>query len=247
MIVTFQQTMKNPFFFCILAVFILLGSCSGKINGSLNEDGSADLTIQAALEPRMAALIRSLSALSSTSGGQGAKPIIDGPAIGRSLSSAPGIKSASFNNTNATAIAGAISISQVDTFLAIPAHQGRGRFIRYEPDERHLVIELDRAWAPQMLALISPNVVDYLSILMAPVATEEVLSQREYLALVRSVYGKAVADEIAVARITASITFPRPISAIRGGVSSGNQAEFDIPLIDLLVLETPLKYEVSWK
>jgi hypothetical protein len=236
--------MKNTFLFWITFVFILFPSCTARINGSLAEDGSAELTVQAALEPKMAALIYSVSALMGSSGEQ---PIIDGPRIGRSLAAAPGIKSASFHNTSPTAIEGSISVSQVDAFLAIPANRGGGRFIRYDQAESQVVIEVDRVSGPEILALISPEVVDYLSMLMAPVATGEVLSRAEYLGLVRSVYGKAVTDEIAAARIYASITFPRPISRIRGGTASGNRADFDVPLLELLVLETPLSYEVSWK
>jgi hypothetical protein len=82
---------------------------------------------------------------------------------------------------------------------------------------------------------------------MAPIATGEVLTKAEYFALVSSIYGPAVADEIQSGAIHASIRFPGPISAVKGGSWSGSRAEFDIPLADLLVLETPLVYEVQWK
>jgi hypothetical protein len=81
---------------------------------------------------------------------------------------------------------------------------------------------------------------------MAPLATGEVLSRAEYLDLVASVYGRPVADEIAGGRIRASIDFPGPVGAVRGGTFSGKRAEFDIPLLDLLVLEQPLNCEVTW-
>jgi hypothetical protein len=73
------------------------------------------------------------------------------------------------------------------------------------------------------------------------------LSREEYLALVSSLYGQAVADEISQGSIRASISFPGPISAVKGGTWTGNRAGFDIPLADLLVLETPLVYEVRWR
>jgi hypothetical protein len=82
---------------------------------------------------------------------------------------------------------------------------------------------------------------------MAPAATGEPLSKVEYLDLVGSFYGKALADEIAAARITISIGFPGTVSSVKGGSFSGTQARFNIPLVDLLVLENPLEYEVVWR
>jgi hypothetical protein len=168
------------------------------------------------------------------------------------MASAPGIKSVSFNNINPTTIEGALSIVRVDAFLSIPGNQGGSGFIGYEQigSGGKFTITLNRGTGPRIIAVLSPDVAAYLSALMAPVATGEVLSKGEYLSLVRSVYGKGVADEIAAARIQVSINFPRPISAIQGGVvstASKNRGEFDIPLLDLLVLENPLVYEVSWK
>jgi hypothetical protein len=95
--------------------------------------------------------------------------------------------------------------------------------------------------------LLSPEVRDYLSALMAPVATGETLTQKEYLALVQSVYGKGLAEEIASAKITLTIDFPGTISVIQGGKATKNRGVFTIPLGDLLVLERPLRYEVAWQ
>jgi hypothetical protein len=165
------------------------------------------------------------------------------------MASAPGIKSVALRNSNPTTIEGTISILQVDAFLAVPGNGGTTNFIRYEQTNTggKLQITLDRNSGPRILTLLSSDVQDYLSALMAPVATGENLSQREYLALVQSVYGKAVAEEIAAARIQVTIDFPGSVSTIRGGRFAGNQAEFTIPLGDILVLERPLVYEVSWK
>lgn len=242
--------MMRNIFFSLIAGFVLLASCSAKVNGSLHEDGSADFSLWASLEPRMATLIRSLARLNRTS--PSSEQILDGPAIALSMASAPGIKSIVLKNNNPTTIEGTISLVRVDNFLAIPESQGARRFISYEQSGSggRFRIALDRNSGPQIVTLLSPNVAGYLSALMAPVVTGETLSKGEYLGLVRSVYGKGVADEIVGARIQVSIEFPRPISAIRGGVvsiASKTRGEFDIPLLDLLVLENPLEYEVSWK
>jgi hypothetical protein len=98
-----------------------------------------------------------------------------------------------------------------------------------------------------VLSLVSEEVTAYLAALMAPAATGEVLSKADYLDQVGWTYGRTVANEIAAARITAKIDFPGPISSIRGGTFSGAQARFEFPLVDLLVLEKTLEYEVRWR
>ncbi|MDR1324740.1 MAG: hypothetical protein LBK00_01745 [Treponema sp.] len=234
--------MKHILFSLFVVAFF--ASCSAQINGSLNIDASADVTLYAALEPRMATLIRTLSRVG---GGTGAQ-IIDGQAIGRSMAVAPGIKAASFANVNSSTIEGAISLYRVDEFLALPSRAVATRFITYEQNGEggQITIHLDRSSGPQIIPLISRDVVDYLTALMAPVVTGETLSRADYLNLVTMVYGKPVADEMAAARIRASIAFPGPITAINGGVATDDRAEFDIPLLDLLVLEHALAYQVSW-
>jgi hypothetical protein len=242
--IDYSLYMKN---LCIVAVCILAASCSGRVNGSLHGDGSAELSLQAELEPRMSGLIRTLSRLNNPS--SGADPVLNGPSIAASMAVAPGIKGVSFRNINATAIEGVISLTRVNSFLGVSGGPG---FIAYEQTSTggKVTIILNRNTAPRLIAVLSPDVGAYLEALMAPVATEEVISKAEYLALVRSVYGKAIADEIAGSRIRASIDFPGAISGIRGGSVSGtnkNCGDFDIPLADLLVLEGPLEYEVSWQ
>jgi hypothetical protein len=194
----------------------------------------------------MTALIRSLSRLSSPS--PGSAQVLDALSISKFLIAAPGIKSVLLRNKNPTTIEGTIRILKADAFLALPGSPEHSPFISYEqtPAGGRLRITIDRFSGPRLLTLFSPDVRDYLSALMAPVATGEALSQQEYLVLVQSVYGKAVAEEITASRIHLTIDFPGSISSIQGGRASENRAEFTIPLGDLLVLDSPLRYEVSW-
>jgi hypothetical protein len=162
------------------------------------------------------------------------------------MSAAPGIAAVSLNNSGPAGIEGEIRISRIDDFLKGPEIRSGEQFITYTPSPGRLTLTLDRDAGPRIVALLSAEVKDYLSVLMAPVVTGEVLSQGEYLDLVASVYGRAVAEEIAASRIHATVDFPGPLQSVRGGTFSGRRAEFTIPLIDLLVLENPLEYEARW-
>jgi len=203
--------------------------------------GSAEINVRASLGLRTVGLVQSLR---SFMGDTRNTPILDGGAISRSLAAASGIKSASFKNTSAEALEGTIVISNVGDFLL----SDKDMFITYSESSvsSSIVVVLDRNSAPLLISRLSSEVGEYLSALMAPVAQGEYMSSAEYLSLVAMVYGRPLADEIAEARIKASIEFPRPVTAVSGGSSTGRRAEFDIPLLDIMVLEKPLRYEVKW-
>jgi hypothetical protein len=241
-----QAAPAVSFFIVIIMAFMLAaGSCSARISGTLMENGAADIELETGLEPRMSALIRSFQALAGDKGGAGL--ILDGKAIGRSMEKAPGIARVSLSNTGPAALKGEIGVSRAGDFLSA----GEKKFIDFtgiSPGNPggHLVVYLDLDTAPDVIALLSADAVDYLSALMAPAATGEALTRRAYLDLVTSFYGKPIADEISAARIRAVFEFPGVITAIQGGTASGRRAEFDVPLVDLLVLDRALRYEVSW-
>jgi len=237
--------LKINFFFCCLCLTFctLFVSCAGRIIGALEANGSAQLTVSMSLEPRMSALIQRLSA----AGGQANNNLIlNGPAISQSMSGASaGNVTASLRNSAPAAVEGTIQIQNINRFLTTGNMRG---FIFFEQRQGggRCEIRINLSNGPVMLKNLSPEILEYLNALMAPLATEEVMNRREYLSLVTSVYGKAVSDEIAGSVIRVSVDFPGSITNVRGGSFSGRRAEFNVPLLDLLVLETPLNYEVIW-
>jgi hypothetical protein len=231
--------------------FALFSACTARITGTLEAGGSGDFEVSASLMPRISVLIRSFSAAM----GDGTAPeyIIDGEAVAQSMAVAPGIASVSFRNTGPGVIEGPVKISRLEDFLAgVPGSGGVTQgFITFERalpgGLSRCTITINRESGPEILSLLSLDVSDYLSLLMAPIATGEQMTKSEYFAAVSSVYGPAVADEIRGASISASIQFPGPISAVKGGTWTGNRAAFNIPLADLLVLAAPLVYDVLWQ
>ena len=233
---------KLALFFPLTFLMTLL-SCVAGIGGVVREGGAAELTINTSIGPRTAALINSLRLFA---GGGANAPILDGTAISRSLSLAPGVRSVSLRNTSPAAMNGNISIANIGDFLALP--NSVTRFITFTESRQtsSILVHLDRVSAPQIIAVLSPEINDYLSALMAPVVLGETMKAKEYLDMVASIYSRPLANEIAEARIRGTLELPRPIKSIQGGTFSGNKAEFDIPLLDILLLELPLQYEVSW-
>ena len=234
--------------FTLIPALLVLVSCSVRINGSLQANGQAQLQISAALEPRMTGLLGRLSEASGAPGNNAS--FLNGQEISMSLANAPGIDSAELKNISDNAIEGPVKISRINDLLAYGMEEtGTKAFIDFAQNAGtgRFNINLNMNTGPYLLALISPDVKDYLAALMAPLATGEKMTRTEYLDLVRSVYGRGISDEIAASRIRVSIDFPGQITGVTGGTFSGRKADFDIPLTDVLVLEKPLSYEVEWK
>jgi len=204
----------------------------------LAANGSADITVNISLGQRITSLIRSFS----EAGGMQAERIIDSASIAKSMTGSPGISSAIFRNTSASAVEGRIVISRVSEFLS------GGDFIIFEQKNSggRCVINLNRENVPAILGSLSPDITDYLTAILAPIAIGDEMTKTEYLDLVASFYNRTVSDEIASSKIRASIEFPANVTAVKGGTSSGRRAVFEISVLDLLVLETPLVYEVIW-
>jgi hypothetical protein len=236
---------RAKLFLCLIVPSAVFSSCAARISGELKRGGAGDFTVSTNLEPRVSSLIRSFAAMAGGGTAAGA-PVLNGEAISRSLSAAPGVESAGLRNTGPVSLEGPVKITNIQDFLA-PARDKKG-FIVLEEDTSggRLSVTLNRDLGPDILSLISPEISDYLSALMAPIATGETLSKTEYLELVGSVYGKPIADEISGASIRASVDFPGQVRSVRGAGFSGRRVEFDIPLLDILVLESPLVYEVAW-
>jgi hypothetical protein len=227
-----------------LAVFPLF-SCATRIDGSLASNGASQMSVNTALMPRITSLVRTLAA----AGGQENSLLLNGPALAKSMTDASsGNVTASFKNTSPSAIEGNLNIKNINRFLSSLSGKAE-RFVEFEQGKNggKCKFYIDLSGGYEVLNLISPEIAAYLSALMAPVATGEEMTKTEYLELVSSVFSKAVSDEIASSKIRISVNFPGQVTSAAGGTFKGKTAEFDIPLLDVLVLETPLTYEVSWK
>jgi len=233
---------KNPIILPLFVALFTLFSCTAKIDGNITANGSAVMTVSMSLGQRVTALIRSVAA----AGGQEPARILDGQSIARSMSKSSGIDSVTLKNTSQSAVEGQVRVSQINTFLASADKKGLITFEQGRSGGR-CVFSINMESGSAMLDYLSPDIRDYLNALMAPIATEEKMSKTEYLELVASFYNKPISDEIASSRIRLSVDLPGAVTSVKGGTFSGKKAVFDIPLLDLLVLETPLSYEVNWK
>jgi hypothetical protein len=223
------------------------------LSGEIHTDGSAALLLQSGLFPGVNSLLKSLGPKNS------AEPVLSAALLNEALSASPGVASAALHNTTSGDVEGRVAIaSMAEFFNGVPAPPpSKDAGTRRQPAPPavweqtaggggRLTVNLNRDTGMEFISRISPLLADYLSALMAPVITGEVIDKAGYLELTASVYGKVVADEINRARLSITLDFPGPIEKVTGGKYRGSSAEFEIRLIDALVLEKPVFYEVRW-
>ena len=234
---------KSLFTFVTLVIFLLFVSCATQLNGTVQSSGRASVSFDSELLPRTITLINSVR---SFSGGNSGEHILDGNTIRGSIAFTPGVEEIRLVNRNTSTLEGDLIISNIGDFLAVGEEDSR--FVSYTPRGTggSISINLNMSNAPLVISMLSPEIEEYLMALMAPVVVRETYTRDEYLSLLAMVYGQALANEIAAARINAVLIMPSNVLSVRGGDFSGNQVSFSIPLVDIMVLENPLYYEVHW-
>ncbi|MDR0383019.1 MAG: hypothetical protein LBH50_03435 [Spirochaetaceae bacterium] len=238
--------------FLALAVFsaLLCASCSTRINGKIHKEGRAELVLRSELLPGMNGLLKSLAPKDS------AAPVLDAGLLNDAFARMSGIETAALHNTPFGGVEGRIAAADAAVFFNSLSRRAPAKNAVTPPEPfavweqtangGRLAVSLNRGTGQEFISLVSTDLADYLSALMAPIATGEVIDNDGYLELVSSVYGKTVAEEIGNASISIVLDLPSPVQRATGGTFKGNRAEFAIRLIDALVLDRPLFYEIRW-
>lgn len=219
----------------LFAGFLCAG-CQTKAECNLENSGRATLRVDSALGAQMGALLRNMASEKINA----AAPVFDAALIDKSLKENKNIEKSSWTQNGPLAVHGEIVIKKIDSFIpkdvknVISLKQGA------------LSITIDRKNGAAVLAAISPDLTDYLSAIMAPLATGEELTKKEYFELVAGVYSAALAKEIENARFVLRLNLPSELRSVKGGVKQRRAAVFNTALADILVLEKPIIYEASW-
>ncbi len=246
-----------------LTVLFALTGCGGRLGITARSDGKADLSVVMDTGKAASAMISSIMA-SLYPSGPTAGPT-DGPTAAASGSAgvftperAQALEKSLAGGDAETLSAKALSSSvlSLDATVRDAASQTSAsrtgvRFASVVSVEKHsLTLNLSPATMRALYASMDLQTRSYVDLFMAPVFTGEPMSGGEYTALIASVYGKDLAQEIADARMEITLTAPRGEKAASCSNAdaklSGRSARFSIPLLDLLVLEEPQSYRITW-
>ncbi|MBQ9237993.1 MAG: hypothetical protein IJ191_01555 [Treponema sp.] len=103
-------------------------------------------------------------------------------------------------------------------------------------DSKTVLCTLSPETLSQIYAALPETARAYIDVFIAPVFTGDNMSHEEYLALVASVYGQALADEIAAAVVTLTLSAEGAHPA----------QKITLPLTDILLLQAPQTYTLRW-
>jgi len=253
---------KNNFFvfFAVMVsvAIILFVSCTSSINGAFNAGNKLEISLNGAFLPRITALIKKLSE-------SGSDVLIDAKRINKSLSAISGIENVDFKNSGGRII-GKFTINNADRFFSINVAAaanganntktangvngaGAPRQIvtrTISGNSTHYKIYLDKELGGALVSTLLPELQAYLSAIAAPIATGETLGKDEYLDTVKDIYGVPLSQEIAGSTITVKLSFPSKVKSAAGKniTSSGNSVTINMPLVDILVLDKDLNYDI---
>ncbi len=236
----------------IVTILSLASGCVANYHMVLRDNGSADIELSAEMSPRTTILIGNLSDLGGSEGSEDPNPL-DAEILRRSVANSETVVSVHLSNPDSRSVVGSLSFSDLEGFIAA-AKDDRGSNAQLFYLERmasrkggRLTISLKREEAPDLLLALSPEITDYLTALMAPVVTGEILTASEYLEIVAAAYGQAVADEIAAGSVEAIIDLPEEPVELAGGKARGKSAVFSVPLLDILLLEKDIELSALWE
>lgn len=236
----------------VISVFAsLLTGCSARMDITLMADGAAHSVVDVAFQEHFMRVLANLSGMSD-------EVILDPEAINRALAQAPGIVSSSLGTVSGSQLQGDV---RAHDFNALFAQTGSERLRGLEAPASvewreaksgvkragSVTFSLDRHNAPIFVSTLSPDIVDYLTALMAPLASGEEMDKSEYLDSVEALYGPGVAQEIREGRMILTLAVPGKISKASKGSYSGNKLIWELPLLDILVLESPLSLQFEWQ
>lgn len=225
--------------FGLMSVLASLSACSFSMVATLRSDQQVDLSYTGAIKPKVAALLSDLGGTAKSSD----RPLISAASVTASLQKIPELSQIVAKNQVPQGLEGRLRVANPEKlsqrFPFVTQKLGSGASL--------FSLTLSRETTPQLLSLFTAEVRDYLDALMAPIASGEKQTSGEYLALLTSVYGKTIAQEIESSLISLEIQVPGTITQVIGGTWTGNRAVFNIPLVDLLVMQKPLVYQISWK
>lgn len=242
-----------------LTVLFALTGCGGRLGITARSDGKADLSVVMDTGKAASAMISSIMASLYPSGPASGPTDVASDSAGvftpeRAQALEKSLAGGDAETLSAKALSS--SVLSLDATVRDAASQTSAsrtgvRFASVVSVEKHsLTLNLSPATMRALYASMDLQTRSYVDLFMAPVFTGEPMSGGEYTALIASVYGKDLAQEIADARMEITLTAPRGETAASCSNAdaklSGRSARFDVPLLDLLVLEEPQAYRITW-
>jgi hypothetical protein len=229
----------------VLAIGLVLSSCSASVASTIRADGGARISVQAEVPAPLAAKLRKLaSAGSSVPSG----PFFDAAAIRKSIAARPGMSIVELSLPGPDAIRAEVAVRSLEELAASPDLAGKGLMtITRTAHWAEFRFRLERGGA-KALAGLFPGVDPYLMDALSPPAIEDdPVTSSEYRTMLKSVLGAKAMVAMDAATIDISISAPGSVTDSGGGSLSGSTLTAKVPLVQALTLEKPIELWLRWR
>ena len=213
------------FMFAAALLFLspLFMSCTSSVELRANGDGSVNITYDAAFGSAFIEIMQALS-------GGGTSPLFDADEMTAQF------RAAGVNDVRIT--------SPADTSLGIRlclpkngiAPVSQSGCISRSANSLSLVLSPESC--AKLYKLLPDTMQSYIDLCMAPLFLGEPMEQNEYVDLIASVYGQALADELKRSKIKISLFAPNDEKKASKTV--------ELPLAELLTSKKPVSFSVAW-
>jgi hypothetical protein len=229
-----------------LPAILLLGSCAASMTLSLSPDGSGVLAVDARIPDAAAARLQSYRSAGTDSTGAAA-PFFDAKTI-RAQTEAYRLTTLAAETPTPNSFKGSFAARSLAAVIADPEIAKTGLIaLKTSGDESTLSFTLSRENA-EALPTLFPGIDPYILEALSPPALDPYpVTTDEYREMLVALLGKAAMKELDAAMVRIQVRTPGSIVRSSGGTASGQTFTATLPLLDMLVLEKPIAFSVSWK
>ena len=233
----------------LLISILLFASCSMKNNVLLEKDGSGELSFEIDLAPYLGEVIEQVQILMDGEIPETEDGFFDLEAIREGFESNEDVTLKTLESPHELSLKGSFSFDTVESMLQKMDKDSAGeKMISFSRngDLSRMELTLNRETVDSLMkeneAFDNPLVESF-----GPASTEG-MSRSDYLDMMEFAMGEESRLGISESRLTVIVRTEGTISEQTGGtLIDKNSVRFDIPLLDLLMLEKELQYSLAYK
>ncbi len=227
----------------LLAIGALLGllsACSARLDGKLDAAGRAEFSVKVSMPGGLASKLRAMAGMPA------ALPLFDAAAAKKALEERAGVAAVEASCPDPDSLELSITVGDLAAALSSPDIEGlveRGA----ADGTQSLRILLSREHGKALLALVpglDPALVEALS---PPALGDNDSSKQDYREALASIIGTKSLPALDAASVSMALKVPGRIISSSGGRAEGSTWTASIPLLDILVLESPIELKLSWR
>jgi hypothetical protein len=241
------SSLTNISIIITVALAVLASSCSVNQSINLYVAGSGSMGLDITLKPVFVRYLLDLSEAVSETADRAKAEIFKLDEIQKTLLAKPGVKITKMTSQKQDSLYLDIDFASLRTLVSsVKKENTRDIFTLKETGGvREFAFHLDKKNYKQLA--------DFFPLLKNPVfeslspQEDEDISESDYLDIIMFALGDGGPDEVKSSGIQVKVTVDGTIVSQKGGKTNGNEVVFSIPLIKVLVLNTPVDYSVTYK